>query len=211
MVPVNRKRRWRRLCVILAAGVLVGSLYGARAQLLPSVARFLDVSSAPSAVDYVMVLGGGTDIRPFVAATLVKAGLARQVLVPTSRHSPEALEGTSLTEEETVRRVLLARAVPAESIIQLDGECLTTFDEAQALARFLAARPGISVAVVTTDYHTRRASWVFRRVLGERIPGVSFVAAPSDGFDATNWWRIEGGFRAYLTEYVKLIDYWLRY
>jgi uncharacterized SAM-binding protein YcdF (DUF218 family) len=60
------------------------------------------------------------------------------------------------------------------------------------------------VAVVTTGYHTRRARRTFRQVLGADAARVRFVAAPTDGFDETNWWRSEQGVRCYLTEYVKL-------
>jgi hypothetical protein len=39
---------------------------------------------------------------------------------------------------------------------------------------------------------------------------VHFVAAPTDGFDADNWWRSEAGFTCYATEYVKLAYQGLR-
>ena len=35
------------------------------------------------------------------------------------------------------------------------------------------------------------------------------VAAPTDGFTADNWWRSEGGFTCYATEYFKLLYYGL--
>ena len=76
--------RWSRraLAALMLLAVLLG-LYLARAELLPPVARFLDVSEPPVVVDDVMVLGGGSDTRPFIAAALVKSGKARQVLIPT--------------------------------------------------------------------------------------------------------------------------------
>jgi uncharacterized SAM-binding protein YcdF (DUF218 family) len=182
-------------------------LFGGCGYLLPAAARFLDVSEPPRAVDCVMVLGGGSETRPFVAAALVKAGLAKRVLLATARNAPEVQDGVFPPEHEIARRVLVGRGVPAEAVVVLPGECDSTIDEAHALGRFLDREPGVSVAVVTSGYHTRRARGLFRKVLGRRMAGVMFVAAPTDGFDETNWWRYRAGVRTYLNEYVKLAFY----
>lgn len=209
-------RGWRRWAwragwlLALAAPLVLVCLLPDR--LLPPVARFLDVSEAPAPADDVLVLGGGNSTRPFVAAALVKAGLAGQVLLCPDVLLPEAEDGIVSPECEIDRRVLLARGVPPERITLLEGgPCTGTFDEAQALARYLESRPGHTVLVVTTTWHTRRSRMVLRRVLGDRARGLRMVGAPTDGFDATDWWRYEEGAVAYGTEYVKLAGYWVRY
>jgi len=155
--------------------------------------------------------GGGNRTRPFVAAALVNAGLADQVLLCRDKPTLVALDGLLPPEHEIDRQVLLMRGVPADRIILLDDEAGSTFDEAHALGRFLETRPDSSVVVVTTNFHTRRARWIIREVLGERSDGISFVAAPTDGFDESNWWHYEEGFQTYAMEYVKLPYYWARY
>jgi uncharacterized SAM-binding protein YcdF (DUF218 family) len=204
-----RRPRLRRLAVALLVAFLLGA-YLARGWLLPPVAYFLDVSEPPRPVDAVLVLGGGADDRPFVAAALVRAGLARRVLVSSVQLSPENEDGLVPPEHEVTRRALLARGVPAEDIVLLPGACGSTQDEARALAHFLDAEPDTRVAVVTHGLHTRRARRLFRRVLGGRSGQVMFVAAPCDRFSADDWWRSEDGFSAYATEYLKLITSDLR-
>jgi uncharacterized SAM-binding protein YcdF (DUF218 family) len=199
----------RRLAGLLLLLAAVAALYLSRAALLPPVARFLDVSEAARRVDYVLVLGGGRETRPFVATALVRSGYAGKVLVPAVKSDPEVEAGIMLPEQEVIRRVLLARGVPAESIILLSGEVSSTQDEAQALAEFLQTQPESTVAVVTNGFHTRRARGIFQRALGERASRVHFVAAPLDGCDESNWWRTEEGFQCYLSEYAKLGYYWL--
>jgi uncharacterized SAM-binding protein YcdF (DUF218 family) len=108
-----------------------------------------------------------------------------------------------------IERILVARGVPGEAIVLLDGECASTGDEAEALARFLDSHPDGSVAVVTNPYHTRRARGAFRRVLGDRASGVHFVAAPGEGFGAGDWWHSEDGFKTYAREFAKLAYYQL--
>jgi uncharacterized SAM-binding protein YcdF (DUF218 family) len=177
---------------------------------LTAMGRFLDASDTPAPVDCVLVLGGDHDHRPQVAAALFKAGLARQVLVPVLRKKAGVDAGNALPSEEIVRCMLIARGVPIGAIVFLDGEVDSTSDEATALARYLDSHRGLSIAVVTTDYHTRRARWTFQRHIGDRASSLRFIAAPAHGFDATNWWHKEDGFVTYLNEYVKLGYYCVR-
>jgi hypothetical protein len=58
---------------------------------------------------------------------------------------------------------------------------------AQARARFAADHRRSSVMVVTSNYHTRRARYIFRRVFPKDI--AVFVASARDGdFDPQQWW-----------------------
>jgi uncharacterized SAM-binding protein YcdF (DUF218 family) len=206
------RRPWaRRLIKLLLVVAVPVGLYLCRGWLLPPVGRYLDVSEPPVAVDYVMVLGGGDDTRPFVAAALVKSGLAKKVLVPSIQRSAENEAGVGGPPEEIIRGVLLARGVPADAIVLLPGESSSTLDESRALAQFLDSQPDCSVALVTNPPHTRRARSIFRKALGERAGRLHMVAAPSDGYDDGNWWQTEEGFGRYIDEYVKLVFYGLAY
>jgi len=188
-------------------GVTLGALYYGRSAWLPGVGQFLDVGQPPTRVDYVYVLGGGTDSRPFAAAALYDAGLAGKVVLPSVQAAPEADQGVRPPEQKQTRRVLTARGVP-ETAIELLPESETvrsTRDEAAALARFVQARPGCTVAVVTHNYHTRRARMIFTRALAERADQLCMVGIGTDYFDATNWWQSADGFRTFLSEYIKLV------
>jgi uncharacterized SAM-binding protein YcdF (DUF218 family) len=175
--------------------------------LLPLAGAYLDVSTPPRAVDDVMVLGGGPDTRPFVAAAVYKAGLANRILLPTVRPSSESADGLVPADHEIMRRVLLKRGVPAEAIVMLPGEVNSTAEEARSLQQYLEEHPGRRVAVVTNDYHTRRARWIFRTEIGDRAADLPFFAAPTDDYDANDWWRSETGLKQYANEYVKLFAY----
>ena len=199
-------RRWRIGAVALAVGgSVLGLAYLFRSAWLPGVGQFLDVGQSPARVDYVYVLGGGTDSRPFAAAALYDAGLAGKVLLPTAQPGPEAEQGVRPVEDEVCRRVLTARGVPEKAIELLPDMVRSTRDEAAALARFVQARPGCTVAVVTHNFHTRRARLIFTRALAEHADQLHMVGIGTDHFDAGNWWQSEDGFRVYLTEYVKLV------
>ncbi len=109
------------------------------------------------------------------------------------------------------RRVLTTVGVPNDRIAVLDGDCATTFDEAKSLERMLAGHPEATVAVVTSDYHTRRTRWIFRRILGERADRLQFISVPTDFFTAEDWWKVQQGFVSYSKEFLKLPFYYLYY
>jgi uncharacterized SAM-binding protein YcdF (DUF218 family) len=196
--------------LLILCGVLAG-LYLARSHVLPLAARWLDVGEFPRHSDYAVVLGGGANSRPFVAAALVRLGLARKVLVTRVASSPETDDGISRPEHELSREVLLHQGVPAESIQFLGTENHTTFDEAMAVSAFLETSPDAKLTVVTHAYHTRRTRWIFRQVLGNRCRQVSFISVPADGFRVDNWWCSENGFSTIVGENLKLCFYLLRY
>jgi uncharacterized SAM-binding protein YcdF (DUF218 family) len=203
--------RRRRVLVLLIAGVMLVGLYSARHQLLLAAARWLDVGTPPRHADYVMVLPGDVNTRPFVAAALANAGLARQVLVARPAASPAVEDRIVPPSHEITRRVLLRRGVAEEDIVLLQGQSAGTVGDAQALATFLESAPRASVTVVTNHYHTRRARWILAQVLPGRARGISFVSAPTDRFGADDWWRVDDGFMAVTGEYLKLAYYVARY
>jgi len=205
---------WRRLRLLRWFLVVCGLLllvYVQRERILPAAARWLNVGEPPRKTDYVMVLGGDADVRPFVAAAIAKRGFASRVLVAPINFGPgEAPIGP--TNEEIVGGVLKVRDVAAEKLVLLEPTSCSTFGEAVALNQFLDQRPDATVTVVTTNFHTRRSRWTFRTVLGKKkYPNVHFVAAPMDDFDESNWWRNRYGFQLYAMEYLKLVAYVFRY
>lgn len=214
MLRIRWLLRWtlRALFLTVLGGFLL--VWLAPSWVLPPVADFLDVSESPHPTDYVMVLNGDWNIRPFAAAAIYRVGLAREVLLTTQRATLESgavQDGRIPSELEITLRVLRARGVPDEAVRVLPAAIASTHDEARALADFLADRPDATVAVVTNSFHTRRARWIFRRALGDKLSNVSFVGVPRDRVDAQTWWRSSEGCKIYLSEYGKFLYYWVRY
>jgi uncharacterized SAM-binding protein YcdF (DUF218 family) len=207
--------RWGRQLVGLACIVGLALVLMAPGRVLPPVAEFLNVSEPPRATDCVLVLNGDPNTRPFAAAALVNAGLAREVLLTTQRLALESgavRDGALPSELVLTKRILQVRGVPGEAVRVLQGgEIDNTYDEARVLNEFLDAHPDVRVAVVTNSFHTRRARWVFRRVLGEKASRVYFVGVPRDRVAEQTWWRTKEGCMVYLIEYGKFLYYRLRY
>ena len=169
-------RRKLIIVAVLAIGGLV--LISQRRLLLPPLADWLDVGISPTRADYIMVLPGHSETRPFVAASWVRLGLADQVLLPRTRSSGDIEDGIIPPTHEIEAAVMECCGLHKEQVVILPGESASTFDDAQALAAFIAGQPEARVAIVTSGFHTRRARWVFRQRIPELpIPG----STPSGG------------------------------
>lgn len=205
--PAAPGRRWgRRIAsVVVLTAVLIG-LYSWRDPLLASLGRWMNVGEQlEQPVDYLFVLGGSAKTRAVMAGKLYRDGRAERILLPEVQLPPEVAEGLALPEREETRRILLASAVPPEAIEDLDGEVGSTRDEAKVLAKFLEEHPESRVAVVTNDFHTRRVRMLFRRhVPAQLAERLHFVAAPTNGYGADNWWKLNSGVNTYMTEFAKL-------
>jgi uncharacterized SAM-binding protein YcdF (DUF218 family) len=213
-IKIKIKIRYsKRLAVLILLAMLL-VVFLAPDWVLPPFARYLDVSESPRPVDYVLVLNGDPETRPFAAAALVKTGLAKKVLLTSQRIATESAtvqDGAMPSELEITRRVLELRGVPKDAIQILPGDITSTAEEAAALAIFLEANPEATVGIVTNAFHTRRARMAFQRLLGEHAARVAFFGIPRDGADPDSWWRHAHGCGVHLSEYCKLPYYWLKY
>jgi len=204
----RRLRKAIELAIVFGLLLLACRLWGER--LLPWCGLWLDVGRTPSPCEFVMVLGGDANIRPYAAAAVVRTGLAQKVLLT---HVAPAIPATDAIESEhdVARRVLIHRGVSESNILVLGNNAMTTRDEALALAEFLKDRPTARVAVVTSHFHTRRARWIFAKTLGPRSADLQFVSAPSDDFSLPHWWRSGAGFSIVAGENLKLLFYLFYY
>jgi len=194
--------------LLVAAGCV---LYGERGAILPRIALWLDVGERPTKADYVYVLGGDVNVRPLVAAAIYRAGLAKKVLVSHVDFEPGEDTGILGPQHQRICKVLKIRGVPAVDIILIGNRHRTTHDEAATLAAWLPNLSTNRVIVVTNDFHTRRARWIFGQVFQERAGAISFVSAPVDGFRADDWWQNQQGFTTIVGENVKLFGSFIFY
>ncbi len=191
--------------------VLAGLLWAVRAPLLVAAGGWLACSSPLQPVDYLLIMPGDENTRPFAAAALVRHGFADGVLIPRNVDQPVVQDGIAPPTHEIIQRVLTRRGVPDEKIIVLDrSQSESSWDDLQALAAFLDDYPQTTIGVITNDYHVRRTRWVVHRVVGH--PDQVLVwGVPTDRFGPDNWWQVNAGVRQYVSEYIKIIAYWVVY
>jgi uncharacterized SAM-binding protein YcdF (DUF218 family) len=202
------RRRWWLLLAVL--GLLTG-LYLGRAALLPRLASWLDVGRPPKPADVIMLLNGEAETRAMAAAALWKAGWAPRILLTTVADDPQRGRSTVPLEHEINLRVLAACGVPRSAVTLLDGQARSTYDEATVAAGYLEQSSPRRLLALTNGFHTRRARWIFQRVLGSGVEEISMISVPTDDLRVATWWQSERGFATVAGEYLKLGFYILRY
>jgi len=164
--------------------------------LVATSGRFLVVNQ-PRKADVMVVLAGETDRRPARGLELLDQGYAPRLIldVPT---------GTNIYQwnQADLARKYVEDLPQAGSITVCPVYGLSTKDEAQDVARCLQGESGRSILLVTSDYHTRRALSIFKRV----SPADYSVAAVFDEREfGVQWWRHREWAKVNFDEWAKLI------
>lgn len=205
-------RRLMRRCAV-AAGLGVVLLLGSwifREPLLRGVARAWIVDQPPGHADVIVILGGGEQYRAAKAAELFHAGVAPLILVPQQNPRPTDVLNITRPPHDVVLKVLAAKAVPAAAIQLMETTVRTTQEEAVAVREWVQKHQVGSIVIPTDIWHTRRARWIFQRVLGSETE-VAVVAVNPDDYTPDNWWQNEQGLIFFEVEVSKMIFYWFKH
>jgi uncharacterized SAM-binding protein YcdF (DUF218 family) len=214
--PALLKKNQRLLKWVIAAAVillLVLLVYAFRAPILRGVAQGLIVNDEPTTSDIIFVLNSDYNIRPACAAALYKQGLGPLIVMARSEDTPAVEMGLIPNDTDISVGVLEHLGIPAEKILVLPypGGVTSTFDEATVLHQYIQSTGIDRIILVTSAFHSRRASWIFARELADLPVDVRMVAVPYSTFDDTNWWQNESGLITLNNEYIKLAYYFLKY
>lgn len=89
---------------------------------------------------------------------------------------------------ELMEHDLIERGVPKDKILRfvVDGD--STREEATALAKLAKIKRWRRVIVVTSNYHTRRARYIFRTIFPQDID-IRVASARDADFDPESWWQ----------------------
>ena len=211
--PVSfRGRRfvgWKVAAIVLII-VLAMGIWLERVTLLQKAADLWVVSDPVTRSDVVVVLGGGVDMRPFVAAELYKQGLVTKVLVSqvVETRSSKLLD---LPEHSERNRLVLQRLGVPDAAIEVFGNSnKNTKDEAVAL-RSWANRHGVSSMVIPTEiFAARRVRWIFNREFAGSSVRLE-IPAFEPSYTRAEWWKTEAGMIAFQNEIMKYLYYRFKY
>ncbi|MDP3429187.1 MAG: YdcF family protein, partial [Desulfomicrobium sp.] len=141
-------------------------------------------------------------------AALYRDGIAPQVLLTNDGifASWSQKYQRNLYMAEWAREDLLEMGVPEDAIVLLDYTASGTIHDALNTLAYVRTHPEIrSLLVVTSDYHTRRTFWTFRRVFEEE--GILIGVYPVTDISQP-WWRRVSDL---CLEFLKYVYYHLKY
>jgi uncharacterized SAM-binding protein YcdF (DUF218 family) len=94
--------------------------------------------------------------------------------------------------------------VPRDKILRVNHDADNTLEEAETLARVAKEKKWHSVIVVTSNYHTRRARYIFRRVFPQRTE-VRVASARDGDFDPAAWWEKRKSTKRLMGEFAGMV------
>jgi uncharacterized SAM-binding protein YcdF (DUF218 family) len=170
-------------------------LYVLRHPLMRLAGEFWVVNESAIQADVIIVLGDDNyeGDRAARAAELYRAGLAPQIVASGRFLRPYA--GVA----EMIERDLESHGVPARSIVKFPQRATNTREEAEALSGLVASRGWKRILLVTSNYHARRARFIFSRVFPPSVTVRACGAHDSD-FDPLRWWETRLGQKIFLNE-----------
>jgi uncharacterized SAM-binding protein YcdF (DUF218 family) len=164
---------------------------------LTAVGNFLVDSQPPQQADLVLVLGGDFwGPRVLTGAELARLRYAPIVLIsgPPYRDRPEG---------DFAVDFLMDKGYPKELFQVFAHNAQSTIAEANALRGELARRHVKSVLLVTSSYHSRRATIVLTLF----CPGVRFISVPAydSHYHAAGWWNDDSSRQLFYSEWIKIL------
>jgi uncharacterized SAM-binding protein YcdF (DUF218 family) len=170
-------------------------LYVARQPLLRFAGEFWVVDEPAAQSDALIVLGDDNYAadRAFQAAGLYREGVA-PVVVASGRMLRQNVSIADVMEHD-----LESFGVPAKSIVKLTHKAQNTREEAAEVARLIQARGWKRVLVVTSNYHARRARFIYERILPESV-SLRVSGARDSEFDPSRWWETRQGQKLFFSE-----------
>lgn len=191
---------FRLLLLLLLCG-FAGIVYLARFPLLRSAAGFWIVQDRIAPADAMIVLGDDdfSSDRAIEAASLFHAGWAPQVVASGRMLRPYASSADFMTRD------LESRGVPASAIIRFSHQADDTREEAEGLRVLVAQKGWRRILLVTSNYHTRRARYIFRKLLPAGVT-LEIAGASNSEFEPSNWWESRRGRKTFFLEAVGYVE-----
>jgi hypothetical protein len=186
--------RISRVLIAVLCLMLLGAV------LLSRAGRLLVVDNAQKSDVAIVLAGGPNDIRVDRGLELLRAGTTRELVFDAGS---ELVYGQPVFVYAQQYLNRLPADVRAHAHVCIFGGDSTKIELLGGRQCVMAAAPGASkMLLVTSDYHTRRALSIARRVFPQNSWTVASASDPSFG---VNWWNHREWAKTCLTEWQKLL------
>jgi uncharacterized SAM-binding protein YcdF (DUF218 family) len=172
------------LIALVAVIFLLAVLYLARHPIFRLVGEGWVVEDTLDRSDAIFVLSDDNFYadRATRASQVYRQGLAPIVVASGRRLRPYA--GVA----ELIEHDLIERGVPKDKILRVAHDADNTREEAITLAQVAQQKKWRSIIVVTSNFHTRRARYIFSHVFPKDTK-VRITGARDGDFDPDRWWE----------------------
>jgi len=217
LTTIRRRKEFRTrnflshfLQIFAVLGALALFAFSAGLAFLLGVGHWLIKEDSLQKANAIAVLSGTFPDRALEAASLYRAGYAKEIWL-----THPGLQSNTLTqlgihnpgEADLNYQLLRRQGVPAKAIHVLDSPIINTQDELEVIGSALQRNRASSVIVVTNKAHTRRVHELWNKLNSSR--GEIIVHAVSnDAFQPSAWWTRTGDTHQVIHELLGIINVW---
>jgi len=190
------------LKILIAFAIILGLLYIGHGFILEKSGRYLYYKDELKPADVIVILAGEETERVEYGAKLFKEGWARKDRI-ISAGGPVVWKYTwaSLMQEHAIHL-----GIPKNAIL-LEDRSRDTEEDARFTKAIMNKYGYKSCILVTSSYHSRRATRIFREIMGNEI---KVISAPSDSwFKFDEWWKRRRDRTQVFSEYSKFLWLWI--
>ena len=194
---------FRFLKILVTLVLVIGLLYVGHGFILEKAGRYLYYKDEIKPADVIVVLAGEETERVEYGVKLFKEGWARKDRM--------ILAGGPLVWKYTWASLMKEHAISLgapKGAILLEDKSRTTEEDVRFTKDILNKYGYKSCILVTSPYHSRRATRIFRKIMGDKIIVISAPAEKS-WFSFDEWWKRRKDRAMVLDEYSKFIWLWV--
>ena len=194
---------FRFLKILVTLVLVIGLLYVGHGFILEKAGRYLYYKDEIKPADVIVVLAGEETERVEYGVKLFKEGWARKDRM--------ILAGGPLVWKYTWASLMKEHAISLgapKGAILLEDKSRTTEEDVRFTKDILNKYGYKSCILVTSPYHSRRATRIFRKIMGDKIIVISAPAEKS-WFSFDEWWKRRKDRARVLDEYSKFIWLWV--
>jgi uncharacterized SAM-binding protein YcdF (DUF218 family) len=194
---------FRLLKLLLMIALAAGALFLAHGFLLTKAGTMIIRQDKMKPADAIVILAGEETERVEYGVRLFKSGWARRDMI--------IMSGGPLVWKYSWAGLMKDHAesleVPAGKIL-IQDKSRSTEEDAIYTKELLKKNHIGSIILVTSPYHSRRASIIFERVLGKDI-GIINASVENSWFEISDWWKKRRERATVLNEFSKYIWLWI--
>lgn len=185
-----------------------------RQEILSSYFNFFIVDTTNSSkkdYDAIMILSGDITTRAQEGIELFQSGYSDKIYISTTKKRSNLYSHILKTKTELIKEIMEFENVQIDYIPSYKDGATSTLDEAKDMAYFLKQNPMKKILLVTNDFHSKRALYIFNKIFKKNNINtiVDIKAIMSNRYDSYNWYMNENSLLNFaILEPLKLILYY---
>jgi len=197
---------------IIAFVVIIISIFIFKKEILTYYANSFIVDNSTKNADMILILSGNMITRVKEAINLKKEGYSKKIFITTVKNYSTKYPHILKSRSELLKEIMNFENVNINYIPSYKNGATSTIDEAKDMAIYLSKNSMKRIILVTDDYHTRRALYIFKKIFKKNNikTKVQIRAIYNTTYTSSNWYLFESGIITYLLiEPIKTLLYYL--